>query len=145
MPEHVALEYEHAGKCPLCGMTLVPVSREMLSKMQPGGRVEYYTCPMTEHSDIHADKPGKCPHCGMTLIPVMEPPLGGRGGGAGSAPVRAADTLRSTTLTLYTCPMATHAEVVSDKPGLCPKCDMKLVETSTVAHGKIAEGNWRGP
>ena len=145
MPEHVALEYEHAGKCPLCGMTLVPVSREMLSKMQPGGRVEYYTCPMTEHSDIHADKPGKCSHCGMTLIPVMEPPLGGRGGGAGSAPVRAADTLRSTTLTLYTCPMATHAEVVSDKPGLCPKCDMKLVETSTVAHGKIAEGNWRGP
>src|SRR5207249_2262771 len=25
MPEHVSLEYDHAGKCPLCGMTLVPV------------------------------------------------------------------------------------------------------------------------
>jgi len=26
----------------------------------------------------------------------------------------------------YTCPM--HAEVVSDKPGKCPKCGMDLVE-----------------
>jgi rubrerythrin len=71
MPEHVALEYDHPGKCPLCGMTLVPVTRETLSKIQPGGRVEYYTCPMPEHSDVRADKPGKCPKCGMTLIPVM--------------------------------------------------------------------------
>jgi RND family efflux transporter MFP subunit len=71
MPEHVALEYDHPGKCPLCGMTLVPVTRETLSKIQPGGRVEYYTCPMPEHSDVRSDKAGKCPKCGMTLIPVM--------------------------------------------------------------------------
>ena len=45
----------------------------MLSKIQPGGQVEYYTCPMPEHSDVRSDKPGKCPKCGMTLIPVMEP------------------------------------------------------------------------
>jgi rubrerythrin len=74
MPEHVTLEYAQPGKCSLCGMTLVPVSQEMLAKIQPGGRLEYYTCPMPEHSDIHADKPGKCPHCGMTLIPVMKAP-----------------------------------------------------------------------
>ena len=74
MPEHVALDYDHPGKCPLCGMTLVPVTREMLSKIQPGGRVEYYTCPMPEHSDVLSDKPGKCPKCGMTLIPVMVQP-----------------------------------------------------------------------
>ena len=136
MPEHVALVYDHPGKCPLCGMTLVPVTREMLSKVQPGGRVEYYTCPMPEHSDVHADKPGKCPKCGMTLIPVMIPPK----------PAQTTNTSSSASAQLpaklYTCPMAEHADVVSDKPGLCPKCDMKLVETTTVAHGKIAEGHW---
>jgi RND family efflux transporter MFP subunit len=137
MPEHVALEYEHAGKCPLCGMTLVPVTREMLSKIQPGGRVEYYTCPMPEHSDVRADKPGKCPKCGMTLIPVM---VGPKAAPATNSSVNAAGQLPTK---LYTCPMAEDADVVSDKPGLCPKCDMKLVETSTVAHGKVAEENWR--
>jgi RND family efflux transporter MFP subunit len=76
MPEHVSIEYDHPGKCPICGMTLVPVSAATLHKLQPGGKLLYYTCPMPEHSDIHEDKPGKCPKCGMTLIPVMEaPPL----------------------------------------------------------------------
>jgi hypothetical protein len=28
----------------------------------------------------------------------------------------------------YTCPMQEHSDVVSDKPGNCPKCGMKLVE-----------------
>jgi RND family efflux transporter MFP subunit len=137
MPEHVALEYEHAGNCPLCGMTLVPVTRETLSKVQPGGRVEYYTCPMPEHSEVRADKPGKCPKCGMTLIPVM---VGPKPAPATNSSVSVAEQLP---MKLYTCPMAADADVVSDKPGLCPKCDMKLVETSTVAHGTIAEGHWR--
>jgi multidrug efflux pump subunit AcrA (membrane-fusion protein)/rubrerythrin len=72
MPEHVSIEYDHPGKCPLCGMTLVPVSNAALSRIQPGGELLYYTCPMPEHSDVHEPKPGKCPKCGMTLIPVMQ-------------------------------------------------------------------------
>jgi hypothetical protein len=28
----------------------------------------------------------------------------------------------------YTCPMKEHSDVVSKKPGNCPKCGMKLVE-----------------
>jgi len=72
MPEHVSLEYSKPGKCPLCGMALVPVSAELLARIQPGGRVEHYTCPMPEHNDVKLDKSGKCPRCGMTLIPVME-------------------------------------------------------------------------
>jgi RND family efflux transporter MFP subunit len=74
MPEHVSITYDHPGKCPICGMTLVPVTRSVLEKIQPGGQVLYYTCPMPEHSDVHSDKPGKCPKCGMTLIPVMSAP-----------------------------------------------------------------------
>ena len=135
MPEHVSLEYNHPGKCPLCGMTLVPVGREMLSRIQPGGQLEYYTCPMPEHSDVHQDKPGKCPRCGMTLIPVMVRPkpaaMPGAIASGGQMPPK-----------LYTCPMAEHADIVSDKPGRCPKCDMELVETSKVNHGEAAEQNW---
>jgi rubrerythrin len=139
MPEHVSLEYDHPGHCPLCGMTLVPVSREMLARIQPGGRLEYYTCPMPEHSDVHSDKPGKCPRCGMTLIPVMTRPkpagIPGMASPAGSAEQLPAK--------LYTCPMAEHADVVQDHPGVCPKCGMTLVETSKVNHGEAAEENWR--
>jgi Cu(I)/Ag(I) efflux system membrane fusion protein len=111
MPEHVSIEYDHPGKCPICAMALVPVTKSLLEKIQPGGKVLYYTCPMPEHSDVHADKPGKCPHCGMTLIPVMS-----------AATLPAA---KPAAKQLYTCPM--HPEVISDKPGKCPKCEMPLV------------------
>jgi rubrerythrin len=106
MPEHVSIIYDHAGNCPICGMTLVAVTPSALQKIQPGGKVLYYTCPMPEDSDIHEDKPGKCPRCGMTLIPVM-------------------GQTETKTKQLYTCPM--HPEIISDKPGVCPKCGMDLV------------------
>jgi len=151
MPEHVSIEYDHPGKCPICGMTLVPVNKGMLQKMQPGGRVLYYTCPMPEHSDVHEAKPGKCPKCGMTLIPVMsspsrpenaEPATSQTTTGSTAAAKSASETEAPATPTLYTCPMPQHANVVSDKPGKCPECEMDLVPTSTVTHGKIAEANW---
>ncbi len=138
MPEHVSIEYDHPGQCPICGMTRVPVSAATLKKLQPGGKLLYYTCPMPEHSDVHEDKPGKCPKCGMTLIPVLSAPPMPR------VPMKQSAAANSAALpTLYTCPMAMHADVVSDKPGKCPKCAMDLVPTSTVAHGQIAEENWR--
>ena len=41
---------------------------------------------------------------------------------------KTAATEKSTTTAkiIYTCPM--HPEVTSDKPGVCPKCGMDLVE-----------------
>jgi multidrug efflux pump subunit AcrA (membrane-fusion protein) len=133
MPEHLAITYDRPGKCPICSMTLVPVSLDTLARLQPGGRVEHYTCPMPEHNDVKVSKAGKCPKCGMTLIPVMQPP---------PAPQAGANSMALPS-PLYTCPMAQHSDVVSDKPGTCPKCGMKLVTTSEVKHGKIAEDNWR--
>jgi multidrug efflux pump subunit AcrA (membrane-fusion protein)/rubrerythrin len=140
MPVHVSIEYDHPGKCPLCGMTLVPVNSATLSRIQPGGQLLYYTCPMPEHSDVHEAKPGNCPRCGMTLIPVMEQPKPapqpstaarkpGEGGSTTSHPP------------LYTCLM--HPDVVSDKPGKCPKCEMDLVPIESAPDGgKAAEEIW---
>ena len=141
MPEHVSIQYDHPGKCSICGMTLVPVNEAALAKLPPGGKLLHFTCPMPEHSDVRSDKPGKCPKCGMTLIPVMEAPSAPTTNsepGAGST-----DRPPPVTPNLFTCPMASHADVVADKPGQCPKCEMDLVPTSTVKHGTKAEENWR--
>jgi len=71
MPEHLSVSYKVPGKCPLCGMSLVPVTADTLARLQPDQeKVAYYTCPMPEHADVHEAKPGKCPKCGMTLVPV---------------------------------------------------------------------------
>jgi rubrerythrin len=133
MPEHVSIEYDHPGKCPICAMALVPVTQSLLEKIQPGGKVLYYTCPMPEHSDVHLDKPGKCPHCGMTLIPVME---------VESKAIEPAGKLNAANPTIYTCPMEAHG-IATDKPGKCPICEMNLVPTSTVPFGKTMEAKWR--
>ena len=139
MPEHVSIQYDRPGKCPICDMTLVPITAAALQKLPPGGQLLYYTCPMPEHGDVRSDKPGKCPKCEMTLIPVMQaPPLPNTANSEANA-----GKSQALPEPLYTCPMASHADVVADKPGTCPKCAMELVPASTVAHGKIAEQNWR--
>ena len=133
MPEHVSITYDHPGKCPICGMALVPVTPGELKQLQPGGKVLYYTCPMPEHSSVHSDKPGKCPICGMTLIPVMAAP----DAVTNSAPPNAADSsnAKPAARQLYTCPM--HPDVISDKPGQCPKCGMTLVPVTAATETNI--------
>jgi membrane fusion protein, copper/silver efflux system len=123
MPAHVSITYDHPGKCPICGMTLVPVTPAELKQLHPGGKVLYYTCPMPEHNYIHEDKPGKCPICGMTLIPVMAPPDDAINSVSPGA--AAPSSVRAAARQLYTCPM--HPDVISNKPGKCPKCGMDLV------------------
>ena len=47
----------------------------------------------------------------------------------GSNTSLAKDTTRAIVKTKYTCPM--HPEVISDKPGKCPKCGMTLVKVKS--------------
>ena len=91
-----------------------------------------YQCPM--HPQIVQDTPGECPICHMTLEPVspdrLKPATPGSGapavpptpspGGPSAEPASSGEQAK-----VYTCPM--HPEVISDKPGRCPKCGMDLV------------------
>lgn len=70
MPEHTNVLYDEPGRCPICGMELVPVARHDGQIEQP--RISHWTCPMPEHAHVHAEGPGKCPICGMSLIPVTD-------------------------------------------------------------------------
>jgi Cu+-exporting ATPase len=102
---------------------------------------------MASHAHVVSDQPGKCPECEMVLVPTdtvkhkkvaednwrKQHPVPS----PGDPPQAAVPS------PLYTCPMEEHADVVSDKPGKCPKCEMKLVETSKVKHAKLAEESWR--
>jgi hypothetical protein len=35
MPDHMTIKYNHGGKCPICGMTLIPASDEKLAAPSP--------------------------------------------------------------------------------------------------------------
>ncbi len=115
--------YDQPGKCPVCGMHLVPVGdgnqqhhsahnhaapdpkkMKMASPAHQNGGNRYF-CPMRCEGDKTYDKPGDCPVCGMHLIEEVS-----------ATPKKSSK---------YTCPM--HPEVISDTPGSCPKCGMDLV------------------
>ena len=91
-----------------------------------------YTCPM--HPEIHLPKPGKCPICGMNLI-KEKTRAKLKSVTPKSKTVPPAKT-KNEAANAYTCPM--HPEIVSDKPGNCPKCGMKLILQDNNA-GKVEE------
>ena len=35
MPEHATIKYDHGGKCPICGMTLIPTPEEKAAEPAP--------------------------------------------------------------------------------------------------------------
>jgi hypothetical protein len=76
MPEHSSVHQDAPGKCPLCGMTLIPVREPAERPEQRGPQTDelpdLYTCPMEEDVDVTTDKPGRCPKCGMQLVPVEQ-------------------------------------------------------------------------
>lgn len=76
-PMHPQVISDMPGKCPICGMDLVPIagqehSHEMntptqMTQEQSGGKVLYWYDPMKPEQ--HFDKPGKSPFMDMELLP----------------------------------------------------------------------------
>ena len=79
-PMHPEIVREAPGKCPICGMDLVPVQIEAapapaapapgaVAEPQKGRKIKYWVSPMDP--GYVRDKPGKAP-CGMDMVPVYE-------------------------------------------------------------------------
>jgi FtsP/CotA-like multicopper oxidase with cupredoxin domain len=58
-PMHPDVVSDEAGKCPKCGMKLLPTAAPAETT---------YVCPM--HPDVVSDSPDRCPKCGMKLVPA---------------------------------------------------------------------------
>jgi membrane fusion protein, copper/silver efflux system len=96
MVEDAEVRSDKPGRCPKCGMDLVPISQTEHKGKKPGSPAEakpsgapapspppskspskgaehrkpMYYCPM--HPAYTSDKPGDCPICNMALVPVEE-------------------------------------------------------------------------
>ena len=57
-PMHPDVVSEEPGRCPQCGMKLLPMESPQTS----------YVCPM--HPHVTSDAPDRCPECGMKLVPA---------------------------------------------------------------------------
>jgi len=71
MPEHSTITYDHSGKCPICGMTMIPAEPTPTptpTQSKASEASEEYVCPMPEHPKVY-EHPGDCPICGMKLVP----------------------------------------------------------------------------
>jgi len=72
-PMHPEIIQDHPGRCPICGMDLVPVENEPADHDGSADRsAPLWTCPM--HPQILEEKPGSCPICGMDLVEAEAEP-----------------------------------------------------------------------
>jgi membrane fusion protein, copper/silver efflux system len=91
-----------------------------------------YHCPM--HPTYVSDRPGDCPICNMKLVPIKDDKAPAP---STSAPAKADDLAHIKPGQFY-CPM--DLNIVSNAPGLCPECHMKLVEKKEASGGHDEHG-----
>ena len=135
-PMHPEITQDTPGKCPLCGMNLVPLKKpengntgthythshkhDRNGPLDQSSESEQYYCPMLCEGEKKYSKPGNCPVCGMHLVKEQKLKKGG---------------------VEYTCPM--HPEIVRNEPGNCPICGMDLVPIMAQKDNKEEEAAYR--
>jgi membrane fusion protein, copper/silver efflux system len=127
MPQDYDVLQYGPGKCPKCGMALVPVEET--------ANHEVYYCPMTEDSVVQ-NKPGRCPKCGMKLVKLeVNQPTPQQMDSSSHRHEMHKSEMKSdkeeSVITgghdIYTCPMPSHYNVLQYGPGKCSECGMALV------------------
>lgn len=123
------------GKCPTCGMNLVPVKAKgneghlqaahHAVGTNPAGAVKYY-CPMHCEGNKKYSEPGNCPVCGMHLVKEGEDKLTTHK--AGTAALEPLPLVKKKSEGQYYCPMLCEGDKKYSKPGNCPVCGMHLVK-----------------
>jgi rubrerythrin len=118
MDSHSHIVQMGPGKCPECGMKLVPAE-------ETSGRT-VFVCPMPEDSVVSAE-PGRCPKCGMELV-EMTFDEEKHEGHMHEMPEQTEEKSTPDEITdVYTCPMDSHSHILQMGPGECPECGMKLL------------------
>jgi Cu(I)/Ag(I) efflux system membrane fusion protein/cobalt-zinc-cadmium efflux system membrane fusion protein len=118
MDSHSHIVQMGPGKCPECGMKLVPAE-------ETSGRT-VFVCPMPEDSVVSAE-PGRCPKCNMELV-EMTFDEEKHEGYVHEMPKQTEEKSMPDEITgVYTCPMDSHSHILQMGPGECPECGMKLV------------------
>lgn len=151
-PMHPTVVKNEPGKCPQCGMNLVPLNQseveareahshkhEMITPSEKSNAGDQYYCPMLCEGGKKYSQPGKCPVCGMKLVKV---PIGEMVGKMETkehalAPMPLIKRTKSkqgasppiqSNEGEYYCPMLCEGEKKYAKPGDCPVCGMHLVK-----------------
>jgi rubrerythrin len=133
MDSHAHVVQMRPGKCPECGMKLVPAE-------ETSGRT-VYVCPMPADSVVMSE-PGRCPECGMKLVEktigMNEESHSHEMTEESAEQEMQGEAMQSKeTSGIYTCPMDSHANVVQMGPGKCPECGMKLVPAEETSGRKV--------
>ena len=154
--------YDEPGKCPVCGMNLIPVNSDKPKHKQPmdnghmkmssnAQKVDKYYCPMLCEGDKIYDKPGKCPVCGMNLVPVKDSGKAPKAMQHGhehhhqnshhpqqSKEMKMGKPSKPSDGPKYYCSMGCEGDKMYDEPGDCPVCGMHLIAEVKITHHKSA-------
>ena len=135
MPEHFHVLQYGAGKCPECGMKLVPIEETENTNV--------FVCPMPE-DQVVSDSAGRCPKCNMKLVPLFERPTEIKDSVSMKKHEHSmkmkTDSAESSVFAkhdVYTCPMPSHFHLLQYGPGKCPECEMKLVPVTETDNTEV--------